>query len=367
MPEMSAQERLTSRQYTALLAGSAFGAGILTLPRYLCAAASQDAWGIPLLAGGAMCLSAACFLLLCRRFPGMTFPQQLQKILPLPLANGILLLFLAYFLTVAASSIRIVAEVTLLYLLPNTPLWAVALVYCLFVGYTLSGGLRCVGRFNELTGFVLLFAFLLLLPSLREGRITNLSPMFTTDMTALLAAVPMACYSFGISLLIPLFLPLTDDRSKAAKHTWPTLCFVIAAFSLITLTSVCVLGADTSAHMLFPVITLYKSVSVPVIERLDLFFLTLWTVLAVRPCLNFALAAVRLTNGLFQNRLPRRWLSAGIGLFLFFSMLLQSDIVGTIRILHWLGYVFLFLGIALPVLLLISSRKKVVPCHDSNR
>ena len=359
MSEISARERLTSRQYTALLAGSAFGAGILTLPRYLCAAAGQDAWVIPLLAGGTMCLSALCFLRLCRRFPGMTLPHLMQELLPLPLANTAVLLYLAYFLTVAASSIRIVAEITLLYLLPNTPLWAVALVYSLFVGYTLSGGLRGAGRFNELTGFVLLFGFLLLLPSLREGRMTNLAPMLTAKPTALLTAIPMACYSFGISLLIPLFLPLTDDRSRAAKHTWPTLCFVVTAFSLITLTSVCVLGADTSAHMLFPVITIYKSVSVPVIERLDLFFLTLWTVLAVRPCLNFALAAGQLSDGLLKNRLPRRWLSAGIGLFLFASMLLQTDIVGTIRILHWLGYVFLFLGIVFPSLLLILSRKKV--------
>ena len=359
MCENSAQERLTPRQYTALLAGSAFGAGILTLPRYLCAAGSQDAWVIPLLAGGVMCLSALCFLQLCRRFPGMTLPKQLRELLPLPLANVTFFFYLAYFLTVAASSIRIVAEVTLLYLLPNTPLWAVALVYSLFVGYTLSGGLRGAGRFNELTGFVLLFGFLLLLPSLREGRMTNLAPVLTAKPTALLSAIPMACYSFGISLLIPLFLPRTDDRTRAAKSTWPALCFVVAAFSLITLTSVCVLGADTSAHMLFPVITLYKSVSVPVIERLDLFFLTLWTVLAVRPCLNFALAAGQLTDSLFKNRLPRRWLSAGIGLFLFVTMLLQYDIVGTIRILHWLGYVFLFLGIALPALFLILSRKKV--------
>ena len=359
MSESSAQAMLSPRQYTAMLAGSAFGAGILTLPRYLCAAGGQDAWIIPLLAGGAMCLSSFLFLQLCRRFPGMTLPHQLQQFLPLPLANILICSYLVYFLTVAASSIRIVAEVTLLYLLPNTPLWAVALVYCLFVGYTLCGGLRGAGRFNELTGFVLLFGFLLLLPSVREGRMTNLAPMLTSKPAALLAAVPMACYSFGISLLIPLFLPLTEDRPRAAKHTWSALGFVVVSFSLITLTSVCVLGADTSAHMLFPVITLYKSVSVPVIERLDLFFLTLWTVLAVRPCLNFALAAGQLTDCFFKARIPRRWLSAGIGLFLFVSMLLQYDIVGTIRILHGLGYVFLFLGIALPAFFLILSGKKV--------
>ena len=364
MSNSPAQERLSSRQYTALLAGSAFGAGILTLPRYLCAAGKQDAWIIPLLAGGAMCLSALCFLLLCRRISEKTLSQLLRTLLPIPLANFFCFLYLAYFLTVAASSIRIVSEVTLLYLLPNTPLWAVALIYSLFIAYTLSGGLRGTGRFNELTGFMLLLGFLLLLPSLREGQLTNLTPVFSSRPASLLSAVPMACYSFGISILIPLFLPQTENRRQAERKTWAALLFVIAAFSLITLCSICVLGADTVAHMLFPVITLYKSVSVPVIERLDLFFLTLWTVLAVRPCLNYALAAGQLANDCLTKKLPNRWLSLCIGGVLFLSMLLQTDIVFTIRLLHWLGYVFLFLGILFPVFLLILSGKKV--SHDQN-
>ena len=55
MSETSAQAMLSPRQYTAMLAGSAFGAGILTLPRYLCAAGGQDAWIIPLPAAPCAC------------------------------------------------------------------------------------------------------------------------------------------------------------------------------------------------------------------------------------------------------------------------------------------------------------------------
>ena len=84
----------------------------------------------------------------------------------------------------------------------------------------------------------------------------------------------------------------------------------------------------------------------------------------MRPCLNYALAAGQLANDCLTKKLPNRWLSSCIGGVLFLSMLLQTDIVFTIRLLHWLGYVFLFLGILFPVFLLILSGKKV--SHDQN-
>ncbi|MBR3691332.1 MAG: GerAB/ArcD/ProY family transporter [Clostridia bacterium] len=355
---------LSTRQYGALLTASAFGAGILTLPRYLCAAAGQDGWVIVLLSGAVMCASGLLYLRLCRRYPGLSLPAIVHRALPVPAAFLSCLLLLCFFLITAASSIRVVTEVTLLYLLPNTPLWAVALVYVLFILYALQGGGRGVGRFCEMTGFLLPLSFLLLLPSLQGAQATNLAPALTCDPSALFSALPMASYSFGISLLVPVFLPLTEDPRAAGRATLPRLLFVAAAFVLICLLAVAVLGADTVSHMLFPVITLYKSVTVPVIERLDLFFLTLWTVLAVRPCLNFACAAVQLTDGALQKRVPHRGLTFAVGGLLFLLMLAQSDIILTIRIIHYLGYGYFLLGILLPILCLLSPRGRKEPSCD---
>lgn len=360
---MNKSPALTPVQYSSLLVAAAFGYGILALPRYLCDAAGRDGWAVLLPAGGLLCLSAGLCLALCRRHPGRELASLLRSLLPRPAGLALCACYLLFFLAVAASSIRMVAEATMLYLLPNTPLWAIGAVYALFLFYTMRPGRQSPGRFCELTGVLLLLSLGLLLPALTSAQLTNLSPVLTASPRSMLSALPLSCYSFGLSTLILIYCPMTEHRRLARRHTWIAVGVVVAFFLLIALFSLLVLGPDAVAHMLFPVITLYKSVSVPAVERLDLFFLTLWTVLAVRPCLCYTFAAVHLSSFLpLLSRLSHTARCGAFSALIFALTVVQREVSAAVFLTNYLGYAFFFLGVAVPCLLLLRSGGKERPC-----
>lgn len=361
MTQLDVHRPVSTVQYRSLLIASAFGAGILTLPRYLVGSAGQDGWMVPLPAAviGLVCVLLSLALL--RRFPGKDVGEIFRAVLPRGAAAVLLGAYSLFSLGVAAVSLRWLARAVEVYLLPNTPLWAVTAAFLPVIFYAVCRGNRPPARFSEVTRSLLLITLILLLSALPRARLTDLMPAFTASPGEILSGIAPVLYTFSFTVLPPVFLPLVRDRPRAEKLTAYAVGAVGLIFAALTAACIAVLGSEGTGRFFFPVIMLYKTVPVPIISRLDLFFLTFWIILAVRPCINFTYASLHYAVLAFPRLLSRSEVFAGAICFILgAACLCMSDLARAEAVFLHLGYFVSLMAGVIPggVLLLSVIRKR---------
>lgn len=135
-------DKITTSQASIILTNSMLGAGILTLPRSLVKAVqTPDAWISVVLGGIVVFMAIMIMVKLSQQFPGKTVFQYSKRIVG-NLPGGVLSsLLILYFIVVAGFEIRVLAEVTLFFLLEGTPIWAIVIPFIWVGTYLVYGGL----------------------------------------------------------------------------------------------------------------------------------------------------------------------------------------------------------------------------------
>ena len=141
----------------------------------------------------------------------------------------------------------------------------------------------------------------------------------------------------------------------------------IIAFVNIFVTIICIMifGNEVMQELVWPAILLYKLVDVPVIERLDIFFLILWTGIAVRPSVNYSFASSYSITQFFNLKSQKHFKIVSIitGIIIFIIALIPKTVQQVFNIANLLGYGYLIVGIGYPIIFLLASlflkRRKV--------
>lgn len=135
-----AEDQITTTQAAVIVINYMLGAGILTMPRTMAkAVGTPDIW-ISLLLSSVITFAAGIIIArLCMRFPGKTVFQFTSEIIGKWIAYIICFSIISYFVTISAFEIRVMAEVTRLYLLEATPVWSYVMIF-MWVGFYLVIG-----------------------------------------------------------------------------------------------------------------------------------------------------------------------------------------------------------------------------------
>jgi spore germination protein len=352
--------QITSKQLAFFIITSLIGTGVFTLPRATSDTAAQDAWISVLLGCLAPLLTLFLIERLMRQFPDLTVVELGRRLFGRAAGTVLAAGFILYLVGLGAFVLREFLEIVALYMLPRTPLWATGFILLVTVVYAVSKGAKALSRFNELIVYIVFFALLIVLIPLLKMDVTNILPVGGAGLPAILKGSLASVLSYaGVDMLFVVY-PMVGRKDEVMKASALGLGFVVLAYSMITFITLLVLGSETVEHILFPLFQLLKSVEIPVVERLELFFILLWLGLGPRPLFNLALSASFSLVQLLCLDLDRSYPAAviGVGLLIYILALLPHDFTEVHQFGEYVGYAYLAAGIGYPAVLHIAAYLK---------
>lgn len=358
-----ADSRIGTREVSITVASVILGVGVLTLPRTLARATkSSDGWISILVAGAVAMLLAWLASKLASRYPGKTFHEYACAIASKPVAAGLSLLFLGYFVCYGAYEARMIVTISKQYLFDRTPPEMIGLTFLLVTAYAVSGLRIGLIRLNVLflpivlvlSAFVLTFSM-----DLFEAR--NLKPYFITEPLDYLKGSNKVIFSFLGFEAILFYAFLMRKPEKAPVASLVGVGIPLLLYLAVYLATIGVFTNDGAANIQYPTVELAKEIEIPgqFFERFESVFFTIWLMTVFNTtsvALDIATICMR---SLFAKL--RKISAICIALPLMYVVgMLPEDVgeVGTFG--EWLSYFGLALVSFVPLSLLLIAKAKGV-------
>ncbi|WP_248925781.1 GerAB/ArcD/ProY family transporter [Paenibacillus hamazuiensis] len=278
----SVQNTITSVQAMMIVINTIIGAGVTTLPRDAGkASGTPDAW-ISVILGGLITL-LACYVVgrLSQRFPGQTFFQYSLQIWGKPIGKILGFLLILYFFLIAAWQIRAMGELIRFYLLDNTPIEVIMLVFLWIGVYLADGGIRPIARLCELFFPVLVISLLLtLFLALNDFRLDNIRPILGDGILPVIKGLKSTCLSFTgfeVMLVIAAFM---KDPKQAMKAVTIGVLAVIPLYALVVFVTYGAMTFEESKSITWPLMSLAKTIDIPggFFDRFEALISVMWVI-----------------------------------------------------------------------------------------
>lgn len=352
--------QITSKQLVFLIIGAIIGTGVFDLPRTASAVAAQDAWISVLLGGLAPLLALFLIERLGRKFPDLTIVELVQHLFGKVAGAVLAVSFIIYAFFFQSVVLRRFINITALYMLPKTPLWAIGLIMMIAVVYAASKGAKVLGRLNELIFYLVFIDLLIIMIPLVRADITSILPVGSVGLPAILKGGLVTAFTYSGAEALFVVYPMVGRKDEVLKAGILGVGFVMLAYFVLTVVSLLVLGVEINQRLIIPVFTLLKVVDIVVIERLELFSTILFLGLGPRPVFNFTFAASFSLTQLLGLDIDRHYpiVVIGVGLLVYILALLPHDYIQIGKLENYVGYASLVIGIGYPVIFHIAAHLK---------
>lgn len=345
---------LESRHIVFLVIGAQVATGLFILPRVASEHSGQDAWLAVLM--GALVPLASIFLihLACRNRPEDSLVQYLTALGGRWFAGVFILLLTLFFIVFEATVVRLFVEISSALLLPQTPLAVITLLIMLAVVYQAIQGATVVARVNEMYFFILVtLIVLVVLAAIPHFQWTSLRPVFGHGPADIGRDALKTMYSFaGVEILLFYYF-MVKRRQQVLKAALTGWLVTLTIYLLVTVISLLSFGSEALDNLTWPVLLIMKLGKLPVIERMEFFFLLFWLGIGVRPTVNATCALGHSLGGLFGLDL-RRWFKTIVlllGAAIMAVALLEQGIERALHWSEWCGYLSAVFSVAFPLIL----------------
>lgn len=348
---------ITPGQLMFIVIQAQIGIGVFSLPSEVHAVADKDAWISVLLAGLLVQLFVIILWLLSRRFPYDSLYEFLPKILGKQLGGFIHVAYICFFIIQGSNSLNRYGEVIQNWILVRTPKWAIIGLMCIVCWYLVQENLRTIARFFVLVSVLIVlmiviasFAFsvhvnfLYILPIGTEGWWN----IFKGSNEAMLSLL-------GYELLVICY-PFTQGKSiEKLKAVSIATAFSSLFYVFLVFTSLVVFSSNELQLLPQPVLYMVKSLSFPLFERPDAYFISIWSVMSATSTISYMFMTAKGISHLYKRRDKYRKAVKYTVVFFFIVALIPQD-KQMIKIFNEIsaifGYIFVFI---IPLCLLIIS------------
>lgn len=352
----NAKDQVTQGQLVFLIIQTQIGVGLLMLPAQVYKAAQGDAWISVLLGGMLAQLFIVLMWCLGRRFPSLTLYDYLPILLGKYLGKLIQIVYVAYFIVVTSFIIIRFGNTVRDWVLTDTPKWVVMGIMTGVCIYLVRESLRTIARFFVLVFFCNIAVIIIATYAYSHVNFLYVLPVGQAGIWKITKGVHEAMSSLAGYEILLICYPFVEGGSagkiKAATlaNIFSTLLFTFAVF-----TSLIVFSPPELQLLPQPLLYMVKALSFSVVERPDLYFLSLWTVVAATSAMGYLFMASKGAASLFRQQSNHRKAVLYTGAIVFSIALITQDprlIAPLGKVLSIIGYVFV-LGI--PFILLVIS------------
>ncbi|MBU8728325.1 MULTISPECIES: GerAB/ArcD/ProY family transporter [Bacillus] len=355
--------KLSLVQVTVLCSSTMIGSGILIIPHSSASSGYPDGWITILIQGVFFAFIAFLFGWISE----MQVPHTVYE-LNIKGAGKILgttfnCYFIAYLLAIVGFEVRILGEVVQFFLLQDTPMFIIIIIFLLVAIYHLKSGIMPVIKLIMYIYPLTICIYIgLMIFSFSIFDFQNLQPIMEGGLTdfKLFTHTNIQFTGFEVVLFI---LPLVY-KEKLSGAKWAAAIGVCITTLIYSLTLFVVMGSMTvgeTKSLAWPTVSLIQTLEIEgvFIERLDIFLLVLWTCQQFICMLGFFQFAIRGCNNLFKSPELKKLLWI-LFLTTFALSLFPKDIDEVIYFSTILGYaMFVSLGIPFISVLLLKIKRKM--------
>ncbi|KRE58339.1 GerAB/ArcD/ProY family transporter [Paenibacillus sp. Soil750] len=352
--------QLTTKQIMILLCFTVFGTIFFTLPRTIMQASGHSGW-VSILIGSLMVIPL--LWLMTQIGSSMQEMSIIAYCLSLfgPFFGRVFGLFILVPLVfLSGISIRLVGELFVTLILPETPLEIIAIMLIVLRYYLAKGGMASIARWGEVVmpGVVVLIIIMFGL-SFQKVSMERILPLLNASFMDVIKGSLAICSVFSeISVLLFIYPQIKNKSHMFKKLIWSVI-IIMFLFEVIFLVTIGTFGSAYTQRLMFPVVELIKDIAIfDFIEHLESIFLALWVFINVsKGALSFYACCIG-TRDLFGTK-DYKELMLPISVIMFYISLLPDNIyVSIVSFEIAKGVTFCWYSLILLVIVWIAGKLK---------
>lgn len=236
--------------------------------------AKQDAWIVILLALLIGLGFAWIYTELQGAFPDKNYVEMIFTILGKRLGIPLALLYVLDCLWHVARNVREFGELTVMTILPKTPMWIIIFLFIAVGVYTLSKGVEVLARASEIImPIILLFMLIVYVLIYMSGNIDfrNMMPILGNGIKPIIKTLPsVVMFPFGEIFIFLMYWHYVNEKSAVRKTVMKALFWSGILLCLSLIIDISVLGAKYTSISTIPMVATMKLVNIgDVINRID--------------------------------------------------------------------------------------------------
>ncbi|MCX7921701.1 MAG: spore germination protein [Clostridia bacterium] len=326
------------------------------LPAFVAQESGRDSW-IAVIIGTIFTLFAvAVFLALGMKYPDKTIIQYSDEILGKWLGKGVGLIYVYYYIVIAAVSTRELGELFVISFNPFAPIAVYNIITMAVAAYAVMKGIEVIARVNEVllpTGlFVLIFIALVNIPNM---NFKNFLPILADGIyPSVKGGILIQGWLLEVIVVLQL-IPFSSEKQKLKKLISASVVLLGLGLQIGVLT-IAVFGPLTG-KFLFPALEYVRYAALgEYLENLDIIIMGVWITGIFIKIAVFYYAAVHGISQLvgFKSYKP---VVVPVGILL--ATISIVAVKRLIQFIHYLHYIFplysFVIGFAIPFILLVIS------------
>lgn len=352
-------EKISEKEIMIAVASVVIGGGILTLPKSLAEdTIGSDGWISLTIAGLIFAFFSWLAATLAARFPNQTFHTYASLIVTKPVAIVLTGLYGILFLLLSSYVVRNIAGITKDYLLDQTPVEVIALVFLLVVVYAISGARAGLFRLNMLFLPIIIFvAIFILLFNLKTFDFNNLLPVFKTSFAGYAKGFKTSVTSYLGFGIILFYIAYLRNPKKAPKAAAIGMCIPIVLYILVYITSLGVFGHTGTANLVTPLIELAKRAEIPgmLLERVESLFFVIW-LMAIFTSATMAFDVAVIAINSILKKIAKIKIILVLAPIQYYISMLPKDFIQVATFGEVLSYVLITFTVSVTILLLAVAK-----------
>ncbi|MDZ5711932.1 GerAB/ArcD/ProY family transporter [Jeotgalibacillus haloalkalitolerans] len=356
------KNKLTGWQLCFLTLQTQMGISALSMPSTIAVKAGQDAWISMIIGGLAVQIVVMIYIWLLLRCGSTSYFEFLTIVFGRILGKVFLLLTILYILfiliLVTVSYQQLITDWINIY----TPNWVVILMLLIPSVYLAIENISLIARFSVLISFSIPIFLILVLFVYASPQFYYLLPIGSEGLKAIIEGVVPAIAAlsgFEMILFISHFLK-NEKRSSELRKGMVGTALVTLFYIFLIISVQLFFYIDEIKIVPYPVLYIMKALSLMIIDRIDILFLTFWIIISTAVCINYLFIAGIGIQALIK--LKSHKYSVVISTFIVFIISIFIETKSEINLLQdQLFIMLLTFTIIIPIFTLLVSllRKKV--------
>ncbi|MBS4539264.1 endospore germination permease [Clostridium sp. D2Q-11] len=262
---MITKEKISTFQLGTLIIGFIIGDFILLIPSKV---VGQNAWMPVLISGIGGIILISLYVFISKIHPQRTLVDIIYFCFGKFFGTIFIVLYINYFLQLAAIIARTIADYMIVVNYTRTPLFFILLLILIIVSYDIRKGMEVVGRLAEISiPIVLTFIFLTTLLLIPKYKLDNIYPIMENGIKPILKeSFYTLTFPFGETVVFLMIFPFLNDNKKLLKTSVLSMGIAVIILVIVTLRNILVLGHNLMVRSSYPTHTVASLVPELVIE-----------------------------------------------------------------------------------------------------
>ena len=350
---------ITNKQMFFILILTLTSYTTIDMPKFMAQSAGRSSWILIMTAAPIFGLAAVITTKLNNMYSGKVMFDYSQEIAGTFVSRAICIYYLLYFVLIGVYlKIRLVNFLTSNFL-PKTPQAIVLAISVTLFGFVSYRGITNVARLFELYGAAFLATTITLcVIMLTQGMTYSILPLINpNEIKKLPDALPFILFPFG-GIEVLLIIPFTKVNKKASLVAFLTLVFIGLFYILIVDGTVSILGINNTILYGDSFIEAIKVVDVPILERPDIFYLTIGLTSLFAGMIMIFLCVLEYACRILPN-IHRLTITVVTGIILYILSLIALAINDfSKKADYFVPYLIVVSGLILPVILFVLAKWK---------